>query len=295
LKFFYTLLYLAFFTTIGLNATSKIVKHSIKNGETLYAIAHQHHSTIKEVRDLNGIKVGETLKVGRVLRVVTNTYFPETKRKSVKAVSIKKESKKKPITKVAKLKKVQHKIKIVKASKKDRRANRILRKALRKHARPLASNRLKRHIVDDIIFTEAFKRKPIASASNTIKAKKITSLAKKELGKKYVWGATGIQNTFDCSGLTTYVYKKNGISLPRRAIAQSRVGERISRQDLKKGDLVFFDTSKNHKGFVNHVGIYIGDGKFIHASSAKKKVVITSLSKPFYAKRFKGGRRLASL
>jgi len=114
-----------------------------------------------------------------------------------------------------------------------------------------------------------------------------------KIGRRYVWGATG-PNTFDCSGLTTYAFKKKGIKIPRRAIEQSKVGKKISRKNLKPGDLVFFDTSKRRKGskFVNHVGIYLGHNKFLHASSAKKKVVITSLNKSFYKNRFKWGRRI---
>jgi len=126
------------------------------------------------------------------------------------------------------------------------------------------------------------------------KCVKITSLAKKKLGKRYVWGATGTRNTFDCSGLTTYVYNQNGIKLPRRAIAQSKIGKRISKKELRKGDLVFFDTSKRKRGYVNHVGIYIGDNKFIHASSAKHRVVISSLNEPFYRSRLTVARRLES-
>jgi cell wall-associated NlpC family hydrolase len=72
---------------------------------------------------------------------------------------------------------------------------------------------------------------------------------------------------------------------------QSKVGKYVKRDELQKGDLIFFDTSKKRKGYVNHVGIYIGDNKFIHASSAKKKVVITSLEKSFYSNRYKGARR----
>jgi cell wall-associated NlpC family hydrolase len=94
--------------------------------------------------------------------------------------------------------------------------------------------------------------------------------------------------------LTTYICKKNGIKLPRRAIEQSKVGKYVSRNNLKPGDLIFFDTSKHHRGYVNHVGIYIGNNKFIHASSAKKKVIITSLKKTFYSKRYKIARRVAS-
>jgi len=120
---------------------------------------------------------------------------------------------------------------------------------------------------------------------------KIINLAKRHLGKRYVWGAVGT-HSFDCSGLTMYVCKQNGISLPRRAIWQSKVGKYVSRKNLKKGDLIFFDTSKRRKGYVNHVGIYIGNNQFIHASSAKKKVVITNLNKKFYSQRFKLARRV---
>nr|MBL0721361.1 C40 family peptidase [Sulfurovaceae bacterium] len=115
--------------------------------------------------------------------------------------------------------------------------------------------------------------------------------AQKYLGKRYVWGATGPYR-FDCSGFTSYVCKKNGVNIPRTSLKQSRVGKYVSRGNLRAGDLIFFDTSKRRRGFVNHVGIYIGNNKFIHASSAKKKVVVTSLNTPFYRSRFKWGRRM---
>lgn len=124
------------------------------------------------------------------------------------------------------------------------------------------------------------------------KRKDLESQAKKFLGIRYVWGATG-PNKFDCSGFTQKVYKMSGIKLPRHSTRQAMVGEYIKYKDLQRGDMVFFDTSKKHKGVVNHVGIYLEDGKFIHASSGKKKVVITSFEKKkFYKNRFLWGRRL---
>jgi len=123
------------------------------------------------------------------------------------------------------------------------------------------------------------------------RATKIIALAKQKLGRKYVWGAVGKRNTFDCSGLTKYVYNKNGIKIPRTSLCQSKHGKKVSRSQLQPGDLVFFDTSKKRKGYVNHVGIYIGNDQFLHASSAKKKVIITSLNRPFYSSRFTGARR----
>lgn len=117
--------------------------------------------------------------------------------------------------------------------------------------------------------------------------------ASKFLGHRYVWGAVG-PNTFDCSGFTSYLYKKEGITLPRTAYAQFNSGKRVDKNDLQKGDLVFFDTSKNMTGKVNHVGMYIGNNQFIHASSAKHQVVIASLAGGFYNNRFMGARRYLS-
>ena len=123
-------------------------------------------------------------------------------------------------------------------------------------------------------------------------AESLLKEAKHHLGKRYVWGAVG-PSRFDCSGFTSYVCKKNGITIPRTSIMQAKVDKKISKKDLKAGDLIFFDTSKHHKGYVNHVGIYLGDNRFIHASSARKKVMISSLKKRFYNNRFKWGRRVA--
>ena len=116
--------------------------------------------------------------------------------------------------------------------------------------------------------------------------------AKAFLGKPYVWGATG-PNCFDCSGFTQQVYKSVGINLPRVSRNQAKVGKLVRFNELQKGDMVFFDTEHKFRGIVNHVGIYIGDGKFIHASSGNHKVVITSFEKKrFYRNRFLWGRRI---
>ena len=136
------------------------------------------------------------------------------------------------------------------------------------------------------------KVRSIRLAEGKVKREKLLEqIAKTKLGKRYVWGAVG-PGTFDCSGFTSYVYKKVGVNIPRTSRVQSKYGKFIKRGHLKKGDLIFFDTSHGKKGFVNHVGIYLGNNKFIHASSAKKRVVITSLAKPFYSSRYKCARRV---
>ncbi len=116
--------------------------------------------------------------------------------------------------------------------------------------------------------------------------------AKSFLGTKYVWGATG-PSKFDCSGFTQWVYRDVGIKIPRVSRDQAKVGKYVKYSNLKRGDMVFFDTKKHRSGKVTHVGIYLGNGNFIHASSGAKKVVIYNFDqKPYYKDRFLWGRRV---
>ena len=129
------------------------------------------------------------------------------------------------------------------------------------------------------------------TANNTSSAKadvreKIIDFAKTKLGSPYVWGATG-PNSFDCSGFVGYVYQKTaGLVLPRISRDQAEFKPRISSMNMKKGDLVFFETTG--KGVISHVGIYMGDRQFIHASSGSNmRVTISSLDTAFYSKTFR--------
>ncbi len=123
---------------------------------------------------------------------------------------------------------------------------------------------------------------------------KIEAEAKSFLGTRYVWGATG-PDKFDCSGFTQWVFRDVGIKLPRVSRDQAKVGQYVSFEDLRRGDMIFFDTRKHKRGIVTHVGIYLGNGNFIHASSAAKKVVVYNFyKKPYYRKRFLWGRRVVN-
>jgi len=127
---------------------------------------------------------------------------------------------------------------------------------------------------------------------NSVTVQKIENRAKSFLGIPYVWGATG-PSKFDCSGFTQWVYRDAGINIPRVSRDQARVGQFITYNQLQKGDMIFFDTHKKRTGKVSHVGIYLGSGNFIHASSAGKSVVVYNFNqKPFYKKRFLWGRRV---
>ena len=110
----------------------------------------------------------------------------------------------------------------------------------------------------------------------------IVAYAKKFLGYKYVYGASG-PNSFDCSGFTSYVYKHFGYSLNRTSGGQRSNGSGVSKSDLEPGDILCFS---------GHVGIYIGGNKFIHAANPSKGVIISSLSESYYVKTYITARRI---
>jgi peptidoglycan DL-endopeptidase CwlO len=109
----------------------------------------------------------------------------------------------------------------------------------------------------------------------------ILQAALAQVGKPYVWGSSG-PNGFDCSGLTSFAYQAAGVSLPHSSRAQSRMGTEVSRAGLQPGDLVYFYSP------VSHVGIYIGDGKMVHARTFGQPVAVTSVDQRGYA----GARRI---
>lgn len=121
-------------------------------------------------------------------------------------------------------------------------------------------------------------------------AQKIIDYAKRYLGVKYAWGGTTPKG-FDCSGFVKYVYAQFGVTLNRVAADQAKQGTAVKKANLQPGDLVFFDTNGG-RNRINHVGLYIGGGKFIQASSGASDVVISSITEGFYSKTFMTARRI---
>ncbi len=126
--------------------------------------------------------------------------------------------------------------------------------------------------------------------TSSSKGEEIVKYAKQYLGSKYVYGGSSPKG-FDCSGFTMYVYKQFGVSLSHSATAQSKIGTSIKKENLQLGDLVFFSDYKTFQG-IGHCGIYIGDGKFIHASTEKTGVITSSLNSGSYIKRYVKATRL---
>lgn len=121
-------------------------------------------------------------------------------------------------------------------------------------------------------------------------AEQLVDQALDYLGVRYRSGGTSPETGLDCSGLVLNVFRNAiGFDLPRTAAEMSRMGDKIGRKDLKPGDLVFFNTMR--RAF-SHVGIYLGDGKFVHAPSSGGKVRVEAIATGYWSKRFNGARRL---
>jgi cell wall-associated NlpC family hydrolase len=130
------------------------------------------------------------------------------------------------------------------------------------------------------------------SSDKPEQVKGLASAALNMLGIKYRYGGGAPSTGFDCSGLVVYAAQKSlGLKLPRNSAAIAREGESVRRSELKKGDLVFFNT-RGHR--FSHVGIYLGNKKFVHAPRTGAVVRVEDMDLAYWKKRYNGARRLAS-
>jgi len=147
----------------------------------------------------------------------------------------------------------------------------------------------------DIVFKKNIQavavQKTAKSKSNHKKltSKKVIATARSYLGTRYRFGGK-TKRGIDCSGFTQAVLKKHKVNLPRTASQQASIGHHVDKKNLRKGDLVFFKGT--YKRGISHVGIYLGNDRFIHASSGAKKVTISKLSKAYYRNHYAGARRV---
>ena len=110
------------------------------------------------------------------------------------------------------------------------------------------------------------------------------------IGVRYRWGGNTPQSGLDCSGFVRYVFNDTfGFLLPRKSAQMSKVGLEIGKEELRPGDLVFFNTMRHA---FSHVGIYVGNNKFIHAPSKGKSIRVDDMTKVYWEKRYNGARRL---
>ena len=162
---------------------------------------------------------------------------------------------------------------------------RALRKAKEKKGRRLPEPKITASDVQTPSTLAPYGRGFITSAQG----KQIVSTAKSFMGVPYVFGGT-TPSGFDCSGLLQYVFKMNGLTIPRLADEQYNLGKSAKINQLVAGDLVFFTT---YTAGVSHCGIYVGDRKFLHASSSRG-VIIDSLDNEYWSTRFVGARKVVN-
>lgn len=129
----------------------------------------------------------------------------------------------------------------------------------------------------------------VATTSNSSMGQQVVAYAKQFMGVPYVYGGNG-PNSFDCSGFTSYIYRHFGYTLNRTASTQLSNGTAVSKSELQPGDLVFFRYNTSYPA--SHVGIYIGNGQFIHASTNKYQVQIDQLNTGHYANVYIAARRI---
>lgn len=139
-----------------------------------------------------------------------------------------------------------------------------------------------------IVFPEDYAVARAPAGDNNDLRNELVSTARRFIGVPYRWGGTDSDNGFDCSGLTMVCYRLNGLNLPRVSRSQYRAGRCVAKKDLQAGDLVFFATKGGTR--VTHVGMYIGNGQFIHAPRTGKTVRIANLSNSFFTRTYVGAR-----
>ena len=255
-------------------AASDSQYHTVKKGDTIASLSKKYGLTATELKELNNLK-SKKLKKGQQLlvkRIGPKIYIVK-KGDTIWKIARKFDMEVEDLMTLNELdsREVQIGEKIYLEEKVDETAAESYHRALGRNV----EEELKK-----VSQSEEF------SEQNT--QEKVTTFAKKMLNIPYKFGGTSILG-IDCSGYVKKVYGMLGVNLPRTAREQFKEGDAIDRDELSIGDLVFFRT---YASFPSHVGIYLGNNLFIHASSKGKKVTIDSLETPYYFKRFIGGKRL---
>jgi cell wall-associated NlpC family hydrolase len=274
----------------------------VKRGDSLLAIANKYHISIKDLKEANGLKNNQ-LRAGMRL-MVPNPSLPTT----VKPVTAETRSSSKYVVKKGdSVNSVARKYSISQSDLKKAngiKGNKIIVGQILNI--PTGSNIKTDLNIEDIKVTKdnlEIKRLPEVETrkvannrkldmnENGLSREVIISIAKRFLGAPYRFGGNSLLKGLDCSAFVNKVFSFFNVDLPRTAREIYKMGRSISKGELSAGDLVFFRT---YASYPSHVGIYIGDSEFIHASSAAKKVRIDSINESYYSRRYLGAKRIVS-
>lgn len=283
-------LILSSFPTTAATATYKI-----KQGDTLSAIAHRHHTTVAKLMKANHLRETSVLGLGKAIRlpgqktkaharVASVKHVAKAAHHSASAVHVNGDS--------ASLRSAPssdaHRIALLSTG-----ASMKVLARQGQWAKVALPSGTCGFVYRPLLAPGTGSAKPAAVAKSTPpepdrRDNSVIRIAMACRGTHYVRGGTS-RGGFDCSGFTRYVYAKYGISLPHSSAAQAGRGTAVSRSELKAGDLVFFQT---YRRGISHVGIYVGNGNFVHAASRGRGVTVDALNSDYYAQRYRGARRI---
>jgi len=260
---------IAFLTLILFFSQARADLYTVKKGDSLYRIARKFHTTVKKIKRLNGLR-SNILRPGQKLIVPGRRFKPK---KSAETITFIEEKSDNLSSKV-----------VVKAGNEIYPITNVVLEEGEKLADALSTpldvpyDNWSLSILEDPEYKSAI-------------LKMLAEVFKRLKNTPYVFGGGNPKYGLDCSSFTMYVYRKLRINLPRTARAQFNIGVPVSKRELKVGDLVFFRT---YARFPSHVGIYIGNGKFVHFSSMFHGLAISSLDSRYFKRRYIGAKRVLS-
>jgi cell wall-associated NlpC family hydrolase len=275
---------LALSLALAIPVLASAATYTVKPGDTLSAIAQREHLSVDQIVHLNHLANADVLSEGEVLQLAA------TPTASVHHASAK-HSPKHPSKNLARSHAGGTRVAV---ANRPRTSARKAHPAKHHPARAGEAQIAQREALWIALHTGSSApdfsgNSSFAAAQKALALElRLTKTALRYLGVPYSWGGESFSGV-DCSGFVQAVFRRNGIDLPRTADAQYEVGRRVSTSGLQPGDLVFFET---YSVGASHVGIYLGQGQFVHASSSNG-VRVDSLSESYYANRFIGARREA--
>lgn len=271
--------------TVASNKTGQS-GYIVKKGDSLHTIARRHGMTADQLQQLNNLS-SNRLKIGQKLALSGQVDHEENEPPVVRETRGKYVAAETHVVKkgetlgsIAR----RHRMKVSEL----KRLN-GLRSAKLKIGQRLALNDPERERNPILLPGDASDDEVVEMASTS--DNQLEKVAFNYLSIPYRFGGSS-RRGIDCSSFVQQVFREMDVKLPRSAREQYRVGEKVERDEMQKGDLLFFRT---YARFPSHVGIYLGDGKMIHASSRSHRVVVTSIDHPYYRKRFIGAKRISLL
>ena len=277
--------------------------HVVRKSESLQSIARKYHVSTDELKSVNNLTASHVSKGTRLI-IPSHADSQQKKTSAFTHQDAYKVSKGDTLPKIAK--KTGIKMADIRSlnglkGNKIKPGQVLILVAAETTTRTASSNKLQL-ISKDLLneqeltatlaeLTDLESDRPVDLAKTLEANQAISSLKKSAysfLGARYSFGGSS-RNALDCSSFTQQVFREQSVKLPRTAREQFNVGNEVMRGDLKKGDLVFFQT---YARFPSHVGIYLGNRKMIHASSREHRVVISTMDTPYYLSRYLGARRM---